>query len=292
MPLTATRLGFAARSLLSAGLLAPLVGVGVAQELHGPPEYGRRAAYVQDAPGPEPVLPRQHVRRDERRTMRKLPENLGRNVVGLIAMDNLVPFALGAGATGIGFALDDPLQEYFSKEDRLGGLQTFGDKLGDAEVVVPLLGSVFVVGRLIDNQRFRDMSYDLGEAAIVSGLITSGLKLAVGRVRPNGSNDRSFPSGHSSAWFTYASIVQRHYGTWVALPAYGLWALVATSRMDINVHYFSDVIAGAGIGYLVARTAVRQSDRPLPGEPRRKLTVLPWLSPRERGLGVVARLEF
>jgi membrane-associated phospholipid phosphatase len=138
------------------------------------------------------------------------------------------------------------------------------------------------------------MSYDLAQAQLAVGALGGLMKLAVGRERPNGSNTRSFPSGHSYSWFTHATVVERHYGLWAALPVYGLWAVAGLSRVENETHYFSDMIAGAALGYLVARTTRRVNDAPQGGERdrRARLLVAPWVPSGVGGAGLLLRLEF
>lgn len=94
--------------------------------------------------------------------------------------------------------------------------------------------------------------------------LTYGLKTAINRKRPYESlpdvhlpagkeRTRSFPSGHTSAAFTSATMVSLSYPQWyVIVPAY-IWAgMVGYSRMALGVHYPSDVLAGAIIGASVA----------------------------------------
>lgn len=220
--------------------------------------------------------------------------NLLRNMGGLASRDNVAPFLVGGGLTGLSFALDDRVRPELQGSD-LGGLQAFGDKIGDAEVVVSLTAGLFVAGRIAGNRRFRDMTYDLAQAQLVVSAIGVPMKTLVGRERPNGSNNRSFPSGHSYSWFAIATVVERHYGIWASLPAFGLWALTGLSRVANDAHHFSDMIGGAALGYLVARTTKRVNDAPLPGRvgpPPPRLQVTPWIPSRGRGVGVVVALEF
>ena len=256
----------------------------------GAEEWGPPAPTAAQA---DPIATTSPTRSDGRRTLGRLPVNLLRNLAGLVANDNAVPFLVGGALTGASFAADDDVREYFSDRD-LGDLQSFGDRLGDAEVVVPLTAGLFLAGRVAGNQRFRDMTYDFAQAQLVVGGLGGLAKRAVGRQRPNGSNDRSFPSGHSYSWFASATVVERHYGVWAALPVYGLWAIAGLARIDNDAHYFSDVVAGATLGYLVARTTKRVNDEALPGTPRlrSRLQVTPWLSPAERGGGLIISLQF
>jgi membrane-associated phospholipid phosphatase len=251
----------------------------------GPPGPGAREEAEPSAPSPSP---------DGRRTLKRLPINLLRSLVGLVSSDNALPVLVGGALTAGSFALDDSVREHFEDHD-LGGLQSFGDKLGDAEVVVPVTAGVLVIGRLAGNQRFRDMSYDLAQAQLAVGALGGLLKTAVGRQRPNGSNDRSFPSGHSYSWFTNATVVERHYGFWPALPVYGLWAVAGLSRVENETHYLSDMVGGAALGYLIACTTRRVNDAPLAEtgpERQARLLVAPWVPAGDTGVGLLVRLEF
>jgi membrane-associated phospholipid phosphatase len=93
--------------------------------------------------------------------------------------------------------------------------------------------------------------------------ITAILKYTVKRQRPfrtypgiifNKSskpiNDPSFPSGHTSTSFNTATSLSLMYSKWyIIVPSY-VWAgTVAYSRMDLGVHYPSDVLVGTLIGF-------------------------------------------
>ena len=67
----------------------------------------------------------------------------------------------------------------------------------------------------------------------------------------------SFPSGHTSASFATATVIQRRWGWRAGLPAYALASYVGASRLHDN-HYLSDVAFGAGLG-IAAGLAINQS---------------------------------
>lgn len=99
------------------------------------------------------------------------------------------------------------------------------------------------------------------ETWAINTLATRGLKSVVGRERPNGSDDGSFPSGHASSAFSAATFLARSIddafeGPWSKLgyAAYLPAAYVAQQRVESNVHFPSDVVAGALLGYFVANT--------------------------------------
>jgi len=87
---------------------------------------------------------------------------------------------------------------------------------------------------------------------LVNGLVTYGIKFATKRIRPDGSNKRSFPSGHTSNSFLGATIIQNIYGTDIGLPAYLFASITGLSRINDNKHYLSDVIFGAALGVGIA----------------------------------------
>jgi membrane-associated phospholipid phosphatase len=70
----------------------------------------------------------------------------------------------------------------------------------------------------------------------------------------------SFPSGHTIAAFSVATIVARRYANhrWIPYAAYGLAAVVGFSRVSLSAHFLSDVFMGAALGYSVSRFAVLQ----------------------------------
>ena len=68
----------------------------------------------------------------------------------------------------------------------------------------------------------------------------------------------SFPSGHTIAAFSVATLVARRYGNhrWVPYSAYGMAALVGFSRLSLSAHFLSDVFMGGALGYSVSRFIV------------------------------------
>lgn len=86
-------------------------------------------------------------------------------------------------------------------------------------------------------------------AALTTSLATTfTLKYTIDAERPNGTNNRSFPSGHSSTAFVSAGYLQMRYGWTYGVPAYALATFVAWSRVYTEYHYTRDVIAGGIIG--------------------------------------------
>jgi membrane-associated phospholipid phosphatase len=100
---------------------------------------------------------------------------------------------------------------------------------------------------------------NLCTSLIMSGIITTGLKAVIHRARPFQTysfihketlgGGYSFPSGHTSSAFALATSVSIAYPKWyVIAPSFLYASAVGYSRMDLGVHYPSDVLIGAIIG--------------------------------------------
>lgn len=125
---------------------------------------------------------------------------------------------------------------------------------GGTVVQLGLSLGAYGFGRTFDKPRVSHLGMDLLRAQALGALMVEPLKLATRRQRPDGSNFRSFPSGHSAATFAGATVLERHLGWKKAAVAYGVAAYVATSRLHDNVHYLSDVVMGAAVGTIAGRT--------------------------------------
>lgn len=62
----------------------------------------------------------------------------------------------------------------------------------------------------------------------------------------------SFPSGHTLHAVTF-SVVAMHYYPQLAIILIPFMLMVAMSRVILGLHYPSDVLAGASIGYMIAQ---------------------------------------
>lgn len=152
-------------------------------------------------------------------------------------------------------------------------------------------GSMYAIGRVGGNDRLAAIGLHSTEAVALSFGIVGTIKGLAGRARParnpddpfdmrfargltEGSDYRSFPSGHTAAAFAFAAAVtsemRRHSpeaSPWVGAALYTGAALVGVSRMYHNRHWASDVIGGAAIGTFSGLKVVhyhyRNPDNPL-----------------------------
>jgi membrane-associated phospholipid phosphatase len=100
----------------------------------------------------------------------------------------------------------------------------------------------------------------MGAGLAASALLTVGMKYGIDRPRPfvtyphlitqkDKAGSYSFPSGHTSSAFATATSVSLLYPKWYVIAPSLLWAgAVGYSRMELGVHYPSDVLVGALVG--------------------------------------------
>lgn len=86
-----------------------------------------------------------------------------------------------------------------------------------------------------------------GSLLLGTGLAT-GLKHVFPEERPDHSDRKSFPSGHSATAFAAAATLENRYGWKAGLPAFALATFVATARVEARKHHWYDCVAGAAIG--------------------------------------------
>lgn len=142
--------------------------------------------------------------------------------------------------------------------------------LGDPGTVILSLGT-YAAGRLTGHARVAALGLHATESLLLSAAATALLKGVAGRDRPfvpsadgdeyagfagfTGGGRTSFPSGHTSAAFSVASVVSMdvarywpHAAHIVTPVSYGAATLVGLSRLYNNRHWASDVLMGAAIG--------------------------------------------
>ncbi len=126
---------------------------------------------------------------------------------------------------------------------------------------------IYLTGYLLMEKNLRRIGLNGIETIILSQTITSALKYTFGRRRPfagdsnmnfklfRGSKEkyRSFPSGHTTGAFAFASVMAMSLENifWKTLW-YGSAGLVALARIYHNVHWLSDTFFAAVMSYSIA----------------------------------------
>ena len=220
--------------------------------------------------------------------VKEFHKDLARNFGALFSGDNVLPFLIGTGVTVAAIPADDRVRGFFENRSRWQGFDNLGNVIGMSQVLGPTIGLSFLVSRTTENADFQWYTYSLAQGFIVNGSLTGGLKVITDRERPDQAGNTSFPSGHTSNSFLWATVTSQHYGWKVGIPAYALASYVGVSRLKSRRHYLTDILAGAVVGYIVGRTVTRdrrgQDDRrlrwgvtvPPGGGAALSLAIRPW----------------
>jgi PAP2 superfamily len=170
-------------------------------------------------------------------------------------LPTLTNILLLGGSGGLALAVHHDDQRITQHAQESPGLEEFldpGEPVGSALIQAGGALGTYFIGRMAHEPELSVVGADLVRAQIINGALTQAIKVSVNRSRPDGGRF-SFPSGHSSATFATATVLQRHYGWKVGAPAYAAASYVAVSRLSENKHFLSDVIFGAGIGIVSGR---------------------------------------
>ena len=143
--------------------------------------------------------------------------------------------------------------------------------VGNTPEQMALSIGTYTFGRLTHKPKVSHLGMDLLRAQAIAELMVQPLKLATQRMRPDGSNRLSFPSGHAAVTFAGATVIARHLGWKYSFVAYSIASYVAASRLHDNRHYLSDVVFGAAVGSIAGRTVTEHG--------REKWTFAPALVP-------------
>jgi membrane-associated phospholipid phosphatase len=157
----------------------------------------------------------------------------------------LTTLAIGGLIAAAAHGMDRKATDSVSTMD--AGFFGAGETIGSARAQFGSALATFLVGQATGNARLTAVGADLVSANLVAQTMTLGIKTAVRRGRPDGT-EYSFPSGHTSTTFAAATVLQRHFGWKAGAPAYALASYVATSRIHDKRHFLSDVTFGAAVG--------------------------------------------
>lgn len=133
-----------------------------------------------------------------------------------------------------------------------------------------------------------DQTKNLVISNVVTGIIVHSIKRGMNKTRPNNS-PYSFPSGHTATAFTGATVLYQEFKTSSPVLAYsgfGFAAATGSFRMINNVHWLSDVLAGAGISIMV--TNLVYHIEPLknfnPFKESKDISMFPYFNENETGI--------
>ena len=185
------------------------------------------------------------------------------------SLRTLLPFA---AFTGVLLASDDWLSRQVpDKPDQIQRSRDISNYA--AYSLIAAGGGAFVWGHLTHNDQLHETGLLSGEAAINAAAIDYLLKGITQRPRPfqnQGSSffqgGASFPSEHSAAAWSIASVVAHEYpGLLSQLFAYGFASTVTLTRVTGREHFPADAFIGSALGWYFGRQVYRAHHDPLLG---------------------------
>ncbi|HEV8267025.1 MAG TPA: phosphatase PAP2 family protein [Thermoanaerobaculia bacterium] len=181
------------------------------------------------------------------------------------------------GGTIVGLSVLSLADDRVTKALTTGGKNTFFDDVLDVFEPIgagPGLGgaaTVWIYGAVFHDRKARTLGFDLLTADVLASAITAILKGIVGRGRPNANEgsfsfqplrNASFPSGHTTQAFAFATVISATYGkTWITVASFTAATLVGVARVRHSAHFATDIAAGALIGTSTALSVVRFNRR-------------------------------
>ncbi len=176
-----------------------------------------------------------------------------------------------AGSTYLIMKNDAWLASFITK-NRSKTADNFYDVFNDAgDGIYVLAGDAILFA--LGGEKERMAAQRIVEGMAVSGTIAYAGKVVFGRERPGAGNgpykfsffnfgDNSYPSGHTTVAFMWATIIADTYASdsyGISYLAYPVAALCGAARIYKSMHWPSDVLAGALIGVVTGK-AVCLSD--------------------------------
>ncbi len=194
---------------------------------------------------------------------------LRQDLRGLATYRNLGLAVLGFGAAGAVYAWDDDVNGKLKGVAPVKTASDLSNFYGSSYFNIPATACLWALGRATRRAELRAVSSDLLRSLLLTQATVGPVKLTVRRRRPDGSDRRSFPSGHAANAFAVAGVMQRRYGPYVGVPLFAVGAIVGAVRMHDDHHFLSDVVAGAALGAIVGCSVTRTEAKRLSALPVR-----------------------
>jgi membrane-associated phospholipid phosphatase len=172
-----------------------------------------------------------------------------------------------AGTTAGLIATDRESGDWIAKYPELVEPSDAVSQAGAGYTVAAAVTSFYLIGRATKNERATQTALLAGQAFLDSWIVVGTVKLITQRARPDSGEERSqffvggtsFPSGHSSNVWSFATVVASEYRDKpiVQVLSYGLAGLISFSRFTAQRHYLSDILIGSAVGFGVGRYVYR-----------------------------------
>lgn len=200
-------------------------------------------------------------------TFRKMLDKWGITILSIIA----IAFA---------FYLDEAVRAVITgiNNNIADTLFTFGRWYGSWRAPVYLFAGLYLIGLISQKYKIRETGLLIIESYIFSGIITLLFKSAIGRWRPytnrgdlafhgwslNNDEQFSYYSGHAATAFAISTVLASMTDN-IYLKAfyYSLALITCISRIYHNQHWFSDVLTGGIMAFLITKVLISIHEEPV-----------------------------
>lgn len=176
-------------------------------------------------------------------------------------------------------------RETYRQAKPVGNLGFIGNYIGYGFLNAVYSGYFYWQGKKNNDPKSLQAAEHMMRATTYTLGLTLALKYSIKEKRPGYPDDpHSFPSGHSSASFAFASVVAAQQGWVWGGVAHGLASFIAISRNNDDFHYLHDITAGITIGASFAWGVYYNLEK---GNPY-------WMTlvPVKKGAGLAMGLDF
>lgn len=134
-----------------------------------------------------------------------------------------------------------------------------GDGIDDYLQYTPMAASFLLKATgLKCRSTWEERLYKSGASFVLCSGSTYLLKHSIHKMRPDGTDNKSFPSGHTAVAFCGATVLHKEFGKvspWISVAGYAVATVTAVDRVRRNRHHWEDVATGAAIGFLSAQAS-------------------------------------
>ena len=175
-------------------------------------------------------------------------------------------------AIGAAHSVDERVRDHFATGSKAVLNGEDKNSLRDAAPTLALIAGTGLGAAFYDDKDGYRETWALIEAAAFSGATAEVLGYATGRERPDattssnewGKGGDSFPSLHATVAFAVGTVFAESGNDeyrWIRrIIGYGVAGATAYVRLDENVHWLSDTVAGAALGVATAKFVLNRQD--------------------------------
>ncbi|MCK5055386.1 MAG: phosphatase PAP2 family protein [Candidatus Aminicenantes bacterium] len=194
-------------------------------------------------------------------------------------------------------------KNYQEKNEWVSDLSPKLRPLGNGTINLGVAGCFYICGVIFKDKKARKTAELSLMSLVHAGVVVQLLKHLTGRKRPEAApvgedhwegpagffkryKDHrdmyydAFPSGHTITAWSIATVIAKMYNKSVVVPAlcYSLATMAGLSNVTEDKHWFSDVFAGAALGYAIGNFVVKTRWR--------NISILPFAQHGKVGLSL------